>query len=57
MMTFFTILVLAAVVLVALIRKNSVKFHLHLWGARVHLEARGPSSGSTAIRRKLPEGP
>lgn len=57
MTTFLSILVLAVIVLVALVRKNSVKFHLHLWGARVHLEARGASSGPVVSpsRRKIPE--
>ena len=40
-MMIFCIVVLAVVVLVALIRKNSVKFHVQFLGARVHLEAKG----------------
>jgi hypothetical protein len=41
MTTAFIVIIIAVVVLVALMRKNSVKFRLHLWGARVDLEAEG----------------
>jgi hypothetical protein len=41
MMALTCVLLLAGIVLVALYRKNSVKFHLQFLGARVHLEAEG----------------
>jgi hypothetical protein len=34
-------LLLGGILLVALCRKNSVKFHLQFWGAHVDLEAKG----------------
>jgi hypothetical protein len=49
-MTIFCIILMAVIVLVALLRKNSVKFHVRLWGARVHLEARGNAGNSANAR-------
>ena len=49
-MAIFCIILMAVIVLVALLRKNSVKFHVRLWGARVHLEARGNAEHAANAR-------